>query len=362
MNLRTKLISAFSIILVLMIVMGVVNLQTHQQLVNNFDDVIDETTPTLITLGQIKETGVRMLVDALSVTLFYNAFETLDMAEEIEIAREIEELEITFVQLAGLLNQYEQGETDPEQIASIDQLREASFAINAAALQLIDMTQLDRDIHIVFDARGNLEDAEEAFLLIVEAAMQAELEELATNRESVEASVSLVRTVNPITVAITVFLSAMLGFSISRYLIRAINQLKESAQAIGEGQLDTQVDIQSSDELGVLGAAFNRMAVQLKTSQEALSHANASLEQRVERRTLELQKTQAELQKSNTVLEQKVQERTEELHQQNRKLSRTHEFMRATLDQMVDSVGRGALADELSTYIAQAQSEFDRLE
>ena len=43
-----------------------------------------------------------------------------------------------------------------------------------------------------------------------------------------------------------------------------IQQLAEGAQAIGEGNLDTQIDIKREDELGLLAREFNTMAVKLK--------------------------------------------------------------------------------------------------
>lgn len=47
-------------------------------------------------------------------------------------------------------------------------------------------------------------------------------------------------------------------------LTRPIRKLAEGAQAIGEGNLDTQIDIRRKDEIGLLAQEFNTMAVKLK--------------------------------------------------------------------------------------------------
>ncbi|OGR97117.1 MAG: hypothetical protein A2902_05065 [Elusimicrobia bacterium RIFCSPLOWO2_01_FULL_64_13] len=51
-------------------------------------------------------------------------------------------------------------------------------------------------------------------------------------------------------------------------LTRPINKLAEGAQAIGDGKLDTQIDIDRKDEIGLLAKEFNIMAVKLKELDE----------------------------------------------------------------------------------------------
>ena len=61
---------------------------------------------------------------------------------------------------------------------------------------------------------------------------------------------------------------SVIGFIISLIfaiqLTRPINKLSEGAKAIGEGNLDTQIDIKRKDEIGFLAEEFNIMAVKLK--------------------------------------------------------------------------------------------------
>ena len=47
-------------------------------------------------------------------------------------------------------------------------------------------------------------------------------------------------------------------------LTRPIKQLAEGAQAIGEGNLETQIEMRRGDEIGLLAREFNTMAVKLK--------------------------------------------------------------------------------------------------
>jgi signal transduction histidine kinase len=54
------------------------------------------------------------------------------------------------------------------------------------------------------------------------------------------------------------------AFLLARRITRPVLQLTEGAKALGEGQLDTQIPVETSDELGFLAQEFNLMAVKLK--------------------------------------------------------------------------------------------------
>ncbi|HZK79828.1 MAG TPA: ATP-binding protein [Humisphaera sp.] len=71
-----------------------------------------------------------------------------------------------------------------------------------------------------------------------------------------------------LTVSATV-LSVMFALLIGRFILRPVRALTDSVRQIEHGNLDFRVPIQSKDELGVLGAAVNAMAAQLKAYRQA---------------------------------------------------------------------------------------------
>lgn len=62
---------------------------------------------------------------------------------------------------------------------------------------------------------------------------------------------------------VAIVVAVVLGFLVWRSISGPIQVLHSAAVRIGEGQLDTRVDLDSKDEIGVLAAAFNRMAQEL---------------------------------------------------------------------------------------------------
>jgi two-component system, chemotaxis family, sensor kinase CheA len=83
-----------------------------------------------------------------------------------------------------------------------------------------------------------------------------------------------------------------LGLVLSRaqavHITEPVGALTKAAEALAAGDRAVRVDINSGDELSVLGASFNRMVDELDGSYRALEQMNRTLEQKVEERTAEL--------------------------------------------------------------------------
>ncbi|NJR39151.1 MAG: HAMP domain-containing protein [Leptolyngbyaceae cyanobacterium CSU_1_4] len=82
-------------------------------------------------------------------------------------------------------------------------------------------------------------------------------------------------------------IATVLGIYTSRWITQPILQLSQASQAIAEGDLEQNVVMTRTDELGVLAQSFNQMAVQLKISFEVLEY-------RVAERTAELNEQRQE--------------------------------------------------------------------
>ena len=70
---------------------------------------------------------------------------------------------------------------------------------------------------------------------------------------------------------IVTLLAAIVGLIfanlVSGEIIRSVRQLLEGTRAVEAGRLDQSIDVRTSDEIGQLAAAFNRMVVQLRDNQ-----------------------------------------------------------------------------------------------
>jgi serine phosphatase RsbU (regulator of sigma subunit) len=67
-----------------------------------------------------------------------------------------------------------------------------------------------------------------------------------------------------------VLLALITSVAVANAMVRPLRRLTRGALAVGAGDLETQVDVQSDDELGVLARTFNAMTQGLKRAQDEL--------------------------------------------------------------------------------------------
>jgi two-component system nitrogen regulation sensor histidine kinase NtrY len=67
------------------------------------------------------------------------------------------------------------------------------------------------------------------------------------------------------------------GFYVARGITVPIQRLAEGTEAIAKGNLDINIDVKATDEIGTLVQSFNRMTTDLRTNKSRLEEMNMSL-------------------------------------------------------------------------------------
>ncbi len=105
-----------------------------------------------------------------------------------------------------------------------------------------------------------------------------------------------------LSVLLVSILTFIMGYFIAREFTQSLTQLIDGARRVGEGNLNSRIQIQRYDEFGLLAQSFNEMAKNLEIKNQEIALKNHEIEN------------------YNKELEVKVHERTIDLQQVNKKL------------------------------------------
>ena len=94
---------------------------------------------------------------------------------------------------------------------------------------------------------------------------------------------------------VVILAGVVLSVAVSQQISNPLRELMDVAHEMASGEDSLRVEINSSDEIGRLGLAFNEMTEAVQTRRQAWQELNASLEQKVEERTEELRQRNEEL-------------------------------------------------------------------
>lgn len=84
--------------------------------------------------------------------------------------------------------------------------------------------------------------------------------------KKIKNDVNNINNANLAIISLILIISVIIGLGISRNISNTVSKMKTSAQKIGDGDLDSRIEIISDDELGELASAFNTMTGDLKRS------------------------------------------------------------------------------------------------
>lgn len=149
--------------------------------------------------------------------------------------------------------------------------------------------------------------------------------------------------------AVLVALGIALAIGFARRFTSPILNMAETASAIADGKLDARVAVQSKDEIGQLGTAFNRMT-------DKLAESHATLESRVEQRTLELASANEKLELSNAELQQFAYVVSHDLKEPLRAVSSFAELLQSRFQGSLDEK-----ADQYIRFIVDGSERMKRL-
>jgi len=209
-------------------------------------------------------------------------------------------------------------EKDKEFFSSVDKANLALVEMEYESIELVHNGQIEKAINILEDDEywDQKKIYEQGLRNYVHRKGVRYDEALAASTEKTELANSqaqnLIRTSTLLVLSFVVFaltLSTGIGFLISYSISNPIAKLKAATTKIGLGQLDTQIEINSNDEIGQLASSFKKMTEDLKRTTTSIDSLNIEIDKRkrtedvLEKLNKDLESTIRELSRSNKELQ-----------------------------------------------------------
>jgi two-component system NtrC family sensor kinase len=105
-------------------------------------------------------------------------------------------------------------------------------------------------------------------------------------------------TIMTLSLGFVIFAAVLVSILVQRMVYAPLNDLKEGAVRLADGDLEQPIPVRSKDELGQLAESFNTMTEALRRSRSELQDWGHTLEHKVQAATRELQLAQAEAARS----------------------------------------------------------------
>lgn len=263
MRIFGKLVLAFVAVSALTTVSALVGVLGIQRVHQAFDTISDGTVPELAFLGRLEASAANLRTEALSIALL--SIEARHRGEQSDsVAHESEELQEASELFDRLIDASIQ-----ERIRSgvpyqeLEQLKSVKQDAMTLATQIVDGVQHEHDPLIFTKQMQLLEEAEHRFEELLAVQIQTQLALLESRQAEASQAVKAALFLNIAVAVLSLGVAVLLGVVMARRVAKPLERMSRATKDFGEGVQDARVVVQSQDEIGELGAAFNEMANKL---------------------------------------------------------------------------------------------------
>lgn len=269
LSIRTKLLAALGVDLILMLVLG--SFALHQMSVMNqkADFVVNQTILSIDQVNAMNDVLLNYRTRQMEYIL--NAAP----ADKQRIEKELLDLE---ERMQGIFQEYsaayQPDQTERQIFEQVQQDWERYVVLTHTQFLPANRNTNTGNVHPSFGRLSPLYGSLQVNMQRIKAQSQARAE---AARESVEAAFTTSRLVIVSETILTIFVSAVIGLTLSGNIARRIRTLRDATVAVAGGDLNRQVALRGSDELVLLANNFNLMVASLRQQRFLLEERNAEL-------------------------------------------------------------------------------------
>ncbi|MDF2605962.1 MAG: methyl-accepting chemotaxis protein [Bacillales bacterium] len=266
LKIRVKLISCFIVLAIITGIVGVIGINSMSTINKNGDTLYNGYAVPALNLSKI-QTNLQSVRANHLLALYENK------PENLQLRIDTIQKDVDFNN--KLLEQYEKTITEAEdrelynevmnRLADYRTKRTASFEL----IKVGKTAQALAELAPVTESRVKLDESLQA---LIEYNSSQASNYLKTSNEDFKSQTTVMISV----IAIGIILAIVLGLLVANLISKPINSLVGIANKIADGDLDVEVEVDSKDEVGILGQAFRRMTTNIN---DVMVNINSASEQ-----------------------------------------------------------------------------------
>lgn len=269
MKIRTKLLLGYSVVALWSLVVGYIGESTTKEVKQAFDNLGKETISVIESLEEIRFGGVRLIASTSEFGFILAEKSAADAKNEV-IEQKGEEGEEDFLKMGtskidvsvaaykALISQFER------EGVFLKIIKTTTVELKKLSQQLVQLKKQGKSGVVILQAKEAFEISEKKFLDSIMNALKYENKQLKSRSLLLASKIEQGRNKLLIISFFNLLLAVIIGFIMSHIISNPLAQLTRATKRIGEGELNTQITLNSEDEIGELAQAFNQMSKKLK--------------------------------------------------------------------------------------------------
>ncbi|MFA6980013.1 MAG: HAMP domain-containing sensor histidine kinase [Ignavibacteriaceae bacterium] len=291
-----KLIVGFVFVSFFVGVVSYISLTTISGISYNYNQITEISMPLINQLEEMKFSCLRLVSSATEFG-FIQA-ESNYKTDSSSITHENELMQGACLSCHSAFKQYQTlvKSSLPESKREINFLKKKSIQLHKTIKEFIDMKTKGVSGIKSLEKKEEMEVGEMEFLEAIDSVRDRTFKIFETQKKSLENTITSSFKNILFFTGLTFLLSVLIGILYSRSISKPIIQLTNSTKNFSEGNYSSKVEVNTSDEIGILSSGFNEMAEKLKL----LIHQLESELEVVKQTEEEITSKNAELSKSNS--------------------------------------------------------------
>ncbi len=278
MKIRDTLIAGCCFFALLTALVGYFGGRSVTEISGVFDVVTDDVVPQMMVLNDLRAAGLRIASSTIELAYSAHAGKSRQgrEADRTDDLIMIESAAKMFYDTLRKLDSHARGVPAEREMAS--EIETTGRRMVETSGKIVRAVQGGASSVEIFPLKERFEGEERVFLSTLEQASAYEAEELASTREEVDSTISASYLKIAAFSSVAFALAIVGGVFAARAISRPIATLHDGVVRVGQGELETRIDVAADTEIGTLAAAFNQMTDDLRSAKEEIVATSAYLD------------------------------------------------------------------------------------